>query len=308
MDHSTILEYHLNRHKPDKMQFAMYDLRLYLNRHHSDVTKPHIHSYYQIIWFKRAGGKHFVDFKEYAVFDNTIFFIGKNQVHYFDSNKDCEGILIHFNESFFVQKNGEMDFFLKFNIFNNSYQQPPCRMSKVIDDILNEYIIQIKRELETSEEFAKSELLRSYLKLFLIQVQRNKKDCKSVVANNAFLVDQKRNYLMKFANLVDENYTKGYAVIEYARLLSISPKSLSDLTRQLINKTPLQMIQDRIILEAQRLLLHSNLNVNQVGYHLGFNDPSYFVKFFKKHTSSSPLAFRKSALNISRVSATDRFS
>jgi AraC-like DNA-binding protein len=74
----------------------------------------------------------------------------------------------------------------------------------------------------------------------------------------------------------------------------ISSRTLSDLTQQLINKTPLQIIQERIILESQRLLLHSELNVTQIGYRLGFEDPSYFVKFFKKHANMSPSGFRKS--------------
>lgn len=53
------------------------------------------------------------------------------------------------------------------------------------------------------------------------------------------------------------------------------------------------MIHERIILEAQRLLLHSHLNVNQIAYRLGFEDPSYFVKYFRKYTATSPTAFRK---------------
>lgn len=54
------------------------------------------------------------------------------------------------------------------------------------------------------------------------------------------------------------------------------------------------MIQERIVLEAKRLLLHSEQNINQIGYTLGFEDPSYFVKYFKKHTKISPSAFKKS--------------
>ena len=54
------------------------------------------------------------------------------------------------------------------------------------------------------------------------------------------------------------------------------------------------MIQERVILEAQRMLLYSNLHVNQIGYCLGFDDPSYFVKYFKKHALISPVEFRKS--------------
>src|SRR5690606_4552550 len=98
----TINEYHLNRHEPDKAQFAIHNLNDYVKEHHRNTTTPHIHSFYQIIWFRQGQGKHFVDFKEYNVADNTVFFIAKNQVHYFDSNTDYKGILLHFNEAFLI--------------------------------------------------------------------------------------------------------------------------------------------------------------------------------------------------------------
>ena len=291
---NIINEYHLNRHKPDKPQFAIHNLNDYVTKHQGNTTKPHIHSFYQIIWFKQGNGKHFVDFKEYNVADNTVFFIAKNQVHYFDNNTDYKGILLHFNEAFLVQKESETDFFLKCNLFNNPYQQPLCSIGKEIETILNEYVLQIEREFENADEFGKEELLRAYLKSFLIQIQRIKQTCEKTQNNIPFVLDEKRVQLIKFINLIDENYSKGLSVAEYARLLLVSTRTLSDLTNQLLNKTPSLMIQERIILEAQRLLLHSDLNVNQIGYRLGFDDPSYFVKYFKKHTEISPSEFRKS--------------
>lgn len=291
---NIINEYHLNRHQPDKAQFAIHDLNDYVTKHQGHTTKPHIHSFYQIIWFKQGSGQHFVDFKEYDVADNSVFFIAKNQVHYFDNNTNYKGILLHFNEAFLVQKESETDFFLKCNLFNNPYQQPLCFVGKETETILNEYILQIEREFENADEFGKEELLRAYLKSFLIQIQRIKQTCEKTQNNIPFVLDEKRIQLIKFINLIDENYLKGFPVSEYARLLMISSRTLSDLTNQLLNKTPSLMIQERIILEAKRLLLHSELNVNQIGYRLGFDDPSYFVKYFKKHTNVSPSEFRKS--------------
>lgn len=291
---NTINEYHLNRHQPDKPQFAIHDLNEYVIKHESHTTKPHIHSFYQVIWFKQGNGKHFVDFKKYNVVDNSIFFIAKNQVHYFDKNTNYKGILLHFNELFLIQKENETDFFLKYNLFNNPYQQPFCHIKNEIESILNEYISQIKSEFVNTDEFGKEELLRAYLKSFLIQIERLKKECEQSQNNIPFVVYEKRLQLIKFINLIDANYTKRLSVSEYARLLLVSSRTLSDLTNQLLNKSPLQMIQERIILEAQRLLIHSDINVNQIGYRLGFDDPSYFVKYFKKQTQISPSDFRKS--------------
>jgi AraC family transcriptional regulator, transcriptional activator of pobA len=292
-----ITEYHLNRNQPDKPQFAIYDMEDYLSKHRENASKPHIHSYYQIIWFKAGTGKHFVDFKEYEVFENAIFFIAKNQVHYFDTGNNYKGILIHFNEFFLVQNDSEMDFLLKFSLFNNPYQQPSCCVGHDIEHILDQYIQQIMAELKSHDAFAQEELLRIYLKAFLIQVQRRKNEFEQIKGQPHLEGNEKRIQLMEFANLIGENYKKGYTVSEYARLMHISTRTLSDLTGQLLNKTPSQMIQERIILESQRLLLHSNLNVGQIGYRLGFDDPSYFVKYFKKHTNVSPSDFRKSITN-----------
>lgn len=291
---NKLIEYHLNRHQPDMPQLAIHDLNEYITKHKGHTTKPHIHSYYQVIWFKQGNGKHFIDFEAHDVTDNTILFVAKNQVHYFDDNTNYKGILLHFNETFIVQKDNETDFFLKCNLFNNPYLQPLCALKKPTAIIFEEYIAQIKREFSNPDEFGKEELLKSYLKAFLIQIQRVKQACEQTEEQTTTVFDDKKVQLIKFINLIDENYTKGLSVSEYAKLLFISSRTLSDLTNQQLNKTPSQMIQERIVLEAQRLLLYSELNVNQIGYRLGFDDPSYFVKYFKKHTNLSPLGFRKS--------------
>lgn len=291
---NIINEYHLNRHKPDRPQFALHDLKEYLKTNQCQAVKPHIHSFYQVIWFKKGKGKHSIDFKEYDVFDNAIFFVAPNQVHYFDEKMDYEGVLIHFNELFMVQEQRSMGFFLNYNLFNNLYQQPSCCVGTGIDNILDRYILQIEQELENEESFGKELMLKNYLQSFLIQIQRRKNDFEKSFSPSFPLMDEKRMQLLKFATLIDEHYKEGYSVVEYARLLHISSRSLSDLTQQQLRKTPSQMIQERIILEAQRLLLYSNLNINQVGYRLGFDDASYFVKYFKKHTGVSPSEFKKS--------------
>lgn len=292
--HSEINEYHLNRHQPDKPQLAIIDLKSHLNTNTCQVSRPHIHSFYQIIWFKKGKGRHFIDFKTYDVFDNAIFFVAKNQVHYFDNNLDYEGVLIHFNELFLMQDQSPTEFFLNCNLFNNPYQQPSCCAGTGIDGILDEYIAQIKHELDSNEVFGKEMLLRNFLKSFLIQIQRRKYEFEKSLDQPPQLLDEKQLQLVKFVNLINENYKKGFTIAEYARQLHISSRSLSEFTHQLLNKTPSQMIQERIILEAQRMLLYSELNINQIGYRLGFDDASYFVKYFKKHTSISPSEFRRS--------------
>jgi len=291
---NIINEYHLNQHEPQKPQFAIYDLDAYLQKNHVNTTKPHIHSYYQIIWFQSGKGKHFVDFAAYDVFSDAIFFIAKNQVHYFDHGTNYKGVMLHFNEAFLRKDDDVADNFLASNLFNNPYQQPSCCVGSSINRLLHEYIQQIKDELQNEETFGKEDLLRAYLKAFLIQVQRGKARFEKANPDTPLLFDDKRVQLTRFTTLVDQHFNKGLSVAEYADMMHLSVRTLSNLTNQLLNKTPSLMIQERIILEAKRLLLYSNLNINQIGYRLGFDDPSYFVKYFKKHTNISPSEFRKS--------------
>lgn len=291
----TISEYHLDSDSPSKLQFEIHALKDLIRDHKEDMAKPHIHSFYQIIWFKSGSGKHFVDFHEYDVSENTIFFIAKNQVHAFDQNLGYEGYVIHFSEDFLVQKENDVDFFLKCSMFNNPYQQPSCCVGSGNEYKLDEYISQMQIELLEHKKYGQEELLRLYLKAFLIQVQRRKYELEEQDKGVApFVVDEKRGQLIRFVNLIEENYTKGLPVSSYADMLFVSLRTLSNLTLQLVNKKPSQMIHERIILEAKRLLLHSDLNVNQIGDKIGFEDPSYFVKYFKKYTNQSPVSFRKS--------------
>lgn len=291
MKESKISEYHLHKDLPEKRQFEVFSLKEYLEKNSPDTIRPHTHSFYQVLWFYKGEGAHFVDFKKYEVYPNTLFFIGKNQVHYFDEYPGYEGIMIHFNERFLIQNENDVNFFLKYSLFNDPYQQPFCRISEQAEKDLKVLMSQINSELGKADVFGQLELLRSYLNAFLISAQREKGNSDS---NKLYAADEKHLQLLRFIDLVESNYQNGMAISAYAALLNISSKTLTDLTNKIIFKTPSMLIQERIIMEAQRLLTHSGLNVNQIGYKLGFEDPSYFVKYFKKHARLSPGEFRKS--------------
>lgn len=279
----------------DDLPFEVIPLTEYLEQQEEKATLPHTQDFYQIIWFKSGSGVYTVDFNEYEVFENAIFFIAKNQVHCFSSLNKSDGFVINFDEAFLVQKDGDVDFFLKCNLFNNPYQIPSCCVGSGWEYKLDEYIAQMQVELSEKKSYGKEELLRLYLKAFLIQVQRRKHQLEEIESGfNPFPVNEKRNLLVQFVNAVDENFNRNFTVSQYADLLHISSRTLSNLTLQLLQKRPIQVVQERIILEAKRLLLHSELSVKEIADRIGFEDPAYFVRYFKKHTKLSPTNFRKS--------------
>jgi len=107
------------------------------------------------------------------------------------------------------------------------------------------------------------------------------------------LHDRRLDVFRKFNLLVEANFRTEHSVNYYARRLDKSPKTLSNLFALYNHKTPLQIIQERIVIEAKRLLYYTNKSIKQITYELGFEDPAYFSNFFKRHASLSPVEFRK---------------
>ena len=101
----------------------------------------------------------------------------------------------------------------------------------------------------------------------------------------------------QFKSLVDENFTKNWALTKYASELNVTIHHLNSIIKSVCNKTTSEIISERIILEAKQFLQFSDENISEISYTLGFEDSSYFARYFKKHTTYSPLEFRKSSLS-----------
>lgn len=290
MSDFKIEKYHLHKNEPEKLQFEIFPLKEYLIGSPHNTRQPHVHSFYQIIWFRQGLGKHYVDFNEYEVKDNSLFFISKGQIHYFDETYP-DGYIIHFNESFMAYNENFTDVFLKHNIFHSFEKEPLFIVKQADSKELYNIVAQMQNEMWTPNQFAHSDYLKVLLHLFLILIQRFgiRKDCSGLTMNNPSHI-----LFVNFRKLLEENFRKINTVAEYAGLLNVSTKTLANYTKDIAHQTPLEIINDRLILEAKRLLSYSEKNVNEVGFELGFEDPSYFVKFFKRHVKMSPRDFRLS--------------
>jgi len=101
------------------------------------------------------------------------------------------------------------------------------------------------------------------------------------------------DYTLLFRDFLESNYTQLKSVSDYAQIICISEKRLGQATSKVLGKSPKEIINDRILLEAKRLLVHTNLSVKEIGQELGFEDPAYFVRYFKKNTETTPVEFRE---------------
>ncbi len=107
----------------------------------------------------------------------------------------------------------------------------------------------------------------------------------------------KLDTIRKFNLLLEQHFREKHKVADYAELLNVTPKSLSNVFLRYYNKAPLKVISERICLEGERLIKFSDKNVSEIAYFLGFSEASHFSKFFKKHTGHSPSEYKELSEN-----------
>ena len=153
-------------------------------------------------------------------------------------------------------------------------------------DMLNEVLVE---EFRTQDNI-QGDMLRMLLKRFIILCTRLAKE--QLIVHQ--LDDRQIDTIRQFNVLVDMHFREKQTVRAYADLLHKSPKTLSNLFAVYNQQSPKQIIQERIALEARRLLHFTDKQTQEIAYELGFDDPGYFSRFFKKLVGESPSAYKRS--------------
>ena len=152
MKDNVFTKYDLETGTPDEIQFEIMEMPHFFCENGEAPKQAHIHGFYQIIWFQQGIGTHYVDFKEYPITDNTLFFISPGQIHYFDESNNFKGIIIHFNESFLSDEGSSENVFLKYNVFN-AFDTVPYYEVKSDDTPRLEYIVkEMQLEIDILKE------------------------------------------------------------------------------------------------------------------------------------------------------------
>lgn len=265
----------------------VYDLKHFIN-HHQDITFPHRHSFYQVLFITEGKGTHVIDFENHEVKNGMIYFLAPSQVHEWLFNEDVNGILINFNENFFSSFLANSHYLADFSFFtaNGMHSSIDLSLDESADSVKS-ILTNIQKEFASNEEYKLDLIKTMLLQMFLIV---NRK-----VSGNQNLPANKNNYIVfrNFEKLIELNFTTMRMPKDYANLLFVTPNHLNALCNQLTGKSAGDIIRNRVLLEAKRLLVNSNQNINEIAWHLSFEDNSYFSKFFKKYEGITPDEFRK---------------
>lgn len=259
------------------IEFELTSISDILKKSKSELTIPHRQNFYGLFFFTNSNGKYYVDFKEYNIKKDTLFFISNEQVHYFKDIDKTEGKIILFTNSFL-----ENDFLIE-QVFEQNIGNPMLSINTQQVKEFNLLISQIK-SIYTSSKKMKVDILKKFLEIILLE---------TFLVNQEFYPTQSINYkrFIQFKKDLKKHFKNERGVTFYAEKQYITAKTLNIATRDIIDKSAKQFISDYIILLAKRMLIKSN--TNQISYELGFDEPTNFVKFFKNKEGISPTMFQK---------------
>jgi AraC family transcriptional activator of pobA len=251
------------------------------------ISHPHKHDFYLTVFFHKGMGMHEIDFERYSIQAGSVFLMKPGQTHHWELSADCEGYII-FHTDFLSQNqfSREINDFPFYN-FRNSNPE-----IKLIDEKISEINDCFKRIFEEFNNELNFKFRKIYNLIDNLYIDFSR--LYDFIPNS--LPTGKSNYLEKLnklESLIENNYKLEKSPNKYAEMLFISPKHLNRIVRETLNKTTSELIRERIILETKRLISHSTSSLSEISIELGFEEFSYFSRFFKKKTGKTLSEFKK---------------
>jgi AraC-like DNA-binding protein len=238
---------------------------------------------YLLIWCTKGSATMVVDDKELELLPWNVLTITSGQYHYFKDLTGAKGYLLEFSLDYFCKDDSDLELVFQNGLF--------CHfdMNEVIPISDGSFLT---AQLETiSEELSLKPYqylisVHSRIELILIYINRNKLDR----GNEIWKPDA---LFLKFLEAVRSNFGHNYPLSHFARLLDTTETKLNEQAKIHAGKTAQNVIYGLMVSEAKRLLRYEEYRIKEIAFALGFTDPFYFSNFFKKHTGSSPKAYKK---------------
>lgn len=257
-----------------------------------DDCMAHVHSFYEILWFQEGNGIHTVDFNDYEVTPGTIFFLSPGQVHHFDRKEGYKGVAIKMCTDLMKinASEGNSDrLFLKYNFFHTFDSTPYYKIDNKTAQMLMPLVEEMEKEAKLYDLPGNVDILKSLLCIFLVKIQRHGIH---EAEKTLDMLKPSHRLFIQFRRMVEIEYPRLHTVQEYADRLNVAVRTLNKSVNECSGKSPLAFINERIILEAKRMTKYTNLMFKEIAASLGYDDPSYFVKLFKRQTGYLPSEFR----------------
>jgi AraC-like DNA-binding protein len=236
---------------------------------------------------------HTIDTVTHPVKKNTLFFLAPGQVHKMEFSEKVEGYMIAFQDAFMCLKDQAATLMgINSSLFFNNQFSSVITLNPEQEKEFDMLVHMMMKELK--EQAAEYETaIHGLLRYFLVLASRIKGS--SMIATPEQHATHNSSQFLQFKNQIEDKYTTLKNVSDYAALLHIKPVLLNEISKQLSGITAGEHIRNRVILEAQRYLYNTDLSAKEIAYKLGFEDPHYFSRFFKKYTSQTPSEFKEAS-------------
>lgn len=250
-------------------------------------NRPHVLSYYDITLITEGSGKFHLDDSRFSIESKKIFFSSPMQARYWEIEEFPKGLVLIFEEEFLETFFNDSEFVQRLSYFNTDSQESVLSLNDSDFMYFKTVLENIEKEIVAQQE-KDNHILRALLYQVLVWLNRlylkSKSGSVSVPGKNVF----------EFRKLVNRNFKDQHSVRFYADKLNITAGHLNDIVKQHFGVTAKQFIQNRIFLEAKKMLLYSSMSVSEIAWQLNFQDDSYFVRAFRNKTGCTPFSWKNS--------------
>jgi AraC-like DNA-binding protein len=244
---------------------------------------PHTHDYNCLSFLYEGSTEHSADLKWSKTEAPAILLLDVDQVHTHASTKDCKIIYICFSPDFLHR--GHMK---SAQCIDSVFSQPVVHLSACQLQEMDTYIQLIFKEQEKGSR-QDIRIISSLLDIILILTLKF-----SEFSEPAPYDHKKKELYLRFKSVLKTHFKMYHQVNYYASALQVGTDKLTEVIRMYTGRSPKQLIDERLIAEAKRLLYWSDLRAKEVAWELGFETDAYFNRFFKKHMAITPKEFQKS--------------
>ncbi|SNZ02033.1 helix-turn-helix transcriptional regulator [Flagellimonas pacifica] len=241
-------------------------------------------NFYAIFFFTKGKGTILMDKIERDIQDNYILFYYPYQQ--LELNGTFEGFYIRFHPDFFCIDIHAKDIGCQGLLFNNFLNDTILRCSVEEYEVLYNSFLGIKKELLT-KDIGQLDMVSSQLKMFLINAVRIKR------SQQQGQVQTKENLHLQLEQLIGKYYATEASPEFYTKKMDVSLTTFNRLCKKYFRNSFVSILNQKKIAVAKNQLFLTNNSIKDIAYHVGFNDPLYFTRVFKKYSSVSPKEFRK---------------